>query len=142
MAARAILFLAALLPASALATLDDAVPDATYRGLCQMTEACLDNGACGAVPALGDLLLTIDAGGTRMGRREADLAPVDHLPTLADALPLPRIEDARRTFLTDLPTDDAYARRFAVHVQTRHPETGAPALRPQYFVLTCQEAPA
>ena len=125
------------LAAPASATLDE-IPDTTYSGLCQMTETCTSEGVCGTTPAVGDLLLVITDSDTFMGQTDANLASVDHYPTLDAALPLPP-RDTRRTFLTDLPPDGS-ARRFAVRIQTQDPQTQAPVLRPQYFVLTC-EAP-
>ncbi|MBY4892047.1 hypothetical protein KUL25_04640 [Rhodobacteraceae bacterium N5(2021)] len=121
---------------AAHATLEETAP-LIYRGLCQMTETCTDTGACGTTPSLGALLLEITPDGTRMGRDDADLAVIEHFATLAEGLLPPEVPDFRRTFLVDLPVD-APARRFAVHVQTRHPDTGAPVLRPQYFVLSCE----
>lgn len=120
----------------AAATLVDTTAN-TYSGLCQMTQTCTSEGACGVTPALGDMLLVVAPDTTWMGRRDDDLAPVDHYATLQDALPLPRLDTRRRTFLTDLPPDGT-ARRFAVRIQTLRPETGDPVLRPQYFVLTCE----
>ncbi|ABD55079.1 hypothetical protein [Jannaschia sp. CCS1] len=119
----------------ATATLDDS-PQVSYRGLCQMAEVCTPDGTCGTTPALGDLLVVIEPDGTWMGQNEADLSSIDHYPTLDDALPLPRLDTSRRSFLTDLPPEDA-ARRFALRVQTPRPETREPVLRGQYFVIRC-----
>ena len=102
-----------------------------------MTHTCTAEGACGVTPALGDMLLVLTPETTWMGRTDADLAAVDHFATLQDAMPLPRLDTRRRTFLTDLPPNGT-ARRFAVRIQTLRPETGDPVLRPQYFVLTCE----
>jgi len=57
----------------ALAELELETSPAPYRGLCQMTEVCTPAGHCGAMPALGDTALHIDAHGTRMGRNWSDL---------------------------------------------------------------------
>lgn len=141
MIARWTLAVAICTASPALATLDEVPTDAPYRGICLMSEICTSNGACGFTPALGELLLVTDADGTQLGRDDADLAPVDRFSTLQDALPLPEIEGFRRTFLVDLPADGRI-RRFAVHVQIIDGDTGAPTLRPQYFVLACVQVPA
>lgn len=133
-------FSVGLLATPALAALDEDPTGVGYRGVCQMNETCNAAGACGVTPALGDMLLVTDAQGTQMGRDEGDLAPVDHFATLQDALPLPQINGFRRTFLVDLPPNGS-TRRFAVHVQLIDGDTGAPVLRPQYFVLQCVAAP-
>lgn len=122
--------------APALAALEDLTPEA-YRGICVMTETCTDTGACGATPALGELLVVIEGAETLMGRREGDLRQIDRFAALQDARPLPRLSDFRREFLVDL-APDGRRRRFAVHVQTTDPQTNAPTLRPQYFVLSCE----
>lgn len=119
------------------ATLDDGGQDAAYRGFCQMTQTCTSDDLCGATPVLGDLLVVVEDGRTWMGRDEASLEPIDRYGSLADALPLPRTDTRRRTFLTDLPPEGT-ARRFAVRIQTLRAETGDPILRGQYFVLRCQ----
>lgn len=133
------LVLCAALATPAVATLDETTTSPPYRGICQMDETCNSSGACGVTPALGELLLSIDAHGTQMGRNEADLSPIDHFATLEDALPLPQIEGLRRTFLVDLPGDGP-TRRFSVRVQIV--DGDAFALRPQYFVLSCLSVPA
>ncbi|WP_341861336.1 hypothetical protein [Gymnodinialimonas sp. 57CJ19] len=122
--------------APALAALEDLTPEA-YRGICVMTQTCTDTGACGTTPALGELLVVISESATHMGRNEGDLRQIDRFGALEDALPLPRTSDFRREFLVDLAPDGRH-RRFAVHVQTTDPQTDAPALRPQYFVLSCE----
>lgn len=122
--------------APALAALEDLTPE-VYRGICVMTETCTDTGACGTTPALGELLVVIDGAETLMGRSEGDLRQIDRFAALQDALPLPRLSDFRREFLVDLPSEGRH-RRFAVHVQTTDPQTDAPTLRPQYFVLSCE----
>jgi hypothetical protein len=114
-------------------------PRATpYHGLCQMTGVCTGAGQCALMPALGDTALHIDGHGTSMGRDWSALSRVDRFVTLDAALPLPEISEPRRSFLVDLPPDGT-ARRFALHVQTADPETGAPRLRSQSFVLSCAE---
>lgn len=127
--------LAMVLATPAFATLD-AIPTEGYRGLCQMNEACDASGICGPMPVFGDMILVIDGDGTQVGRTEADLSPADHFSTLQDALPLPHIDSHRREFLVDLPPEGT-ARRFALYVQRSDVRTGAPILRPRYFVLQC-----
>lgn len=124
-----------------MAALDDAPTSISYRGICVMDQTCTEDGACGGTPVLGELLLLLDEHGAQMGRDEADLSPVDHYPTLEDALPLPELEGFRRTFLVDHPPEGR-SRRFAVHVHLIDPDSGASMLRPQYFVMTCLNVPA
>lgn len=135
------LAICASLATPAVATLDEAATSAPYLGICQMDQTCNSNGACGSTPALGEMLLSIDADGAQIGRNDADFAPIDHFATLQDALPLRQIEGFRRTFLVDLPADGA-TRRFSVRVQIVDADTGAPALRPQHFILSCLATPA
>lgn len=125
-----------VLAAPAFATLEDDTTPQAYSGLCQMTQTCHESGACGFTPGVGELLLQQDALGTQMGRNVDDLSPIEHFQALEPALEITEIEGFRRTFLVNLPPEGR-TRRFAVHVQTLHPETGAPVLRPQYFVLEC-----
>lgn len=137
----AIAVLAGMLATPALAALDD-VPLATddYRGVCVMDQTCNANGNCGAIPVLGQLLVTIDADGTQMGRDGDDLAPIDRYGSLEEALPLQPTEEARRTFLVDLPFVGV-TRRFSVRVQVQGRDGSGPFVRPQSFILTCEAAP-
>lgn len=135
------LAICALLATPAVATLDEAATSAPYLGVCQMDQTCNSNGACGITPVLGELLVSIDADGTQIGRNDADFAPIDHFAALQDALPLRQIEGFRRTFLVDLPSEGA-TRRFSVRVQIFDADIGASALRPQHFILSCLAAPA
>jgi len=133
-------YLGLMMALPAFAAPDDAPTNAPYSGICTMPQACMAQSGCAMMPVLGELLIRVTARETSLGQSEADLARLDHFATLQEALPLPRIEGFRRSFLVDLPSVGAI-RRFAVHVQLIDAESGAPVLRPRYFVLECTQVP-
>ncbi len=133
--------LALCLASPAIAALGDDTTSAPYRGICTMPQICSATAGCAATPVIGEVLITIDGDGTAMGRRDQDLTPIDHYPTLDDAFPLPAIETHRRSFLVDLPPQGR-TRRFAIHIQLLDAQTRDPVLRPRYWVLDCLEVPA
>ncbi|WP_224814811.1 hypothetical protein [Hasllibacter sp. MH4015] len=142
MARIAVLSIAMLACGPVLAALDDEPLSDTYSGLCTMDAACDADGHCTRIPALGELVIRITPEATRMGRPDEEtLDMIDHYPTLDAALPLPALDNHRRSFLTDAPAEGA-ARRFHLHVQIAEPAPGQPALSPRHFRLTCFEAPA
>jgi len=115
-------------------------PARAFTVICEVAETCHVGGGCASLPALGQIIVQFDGIQTAMGQAEASLSPIDRFARIEDVHPLPRISDARREVLVDLPATDGTDRRFALFVQPITAPEAAPILQSTYFILSCRTA--